>query len=566
MDATGSSAPPSALRLLSLGMQLSILGMTLLTLYAVDGGGIRGISALVILEEVMHRVQRAEGLSSVPLPADYFDLICGTSTGGLIAILLGRLRLSVPEAIDKYRILAAQVFSEKKTWGKDGTFKASNLEKAIKEVVQEKLGPGHADERMFTTEGCKTFVCAVPAKHITTEPRLFRTWKADKCPGPDCTIWEAGRATSAAPTFFKRIYIGKPHLQEEFIDAAMGCNNPVKSLIKEAQREFGLVRKVSCVLSIGTGMPKVSGFEAPGLIQRALPLDLINVLARMAADSDAVALEMKARYQNCPGLYHRLNVERGLEGVALEEWKKLGEVKTHTMTYLGQDDISTDVDVIVKALVGKSSKTFSLGRLDGAVPGYNDVRPEDKSDRKFETRFIVPIGQNENFVGRNDILQQLNKRLFKQEFGQTRVILWGMMGIGKTQIALELAYRRAKIQSVFWTDASTMESFAQSFMKIGDAAGILNPDTKDQELDIVTAWLDSENSGSWLLIVDNFQNLEGAQERDAHAVPRGLLNSLPVMRGAILFTTHERNIAHTITKDSHSKLHVPVMGVDEAIS
>jgi hypothetical protein len=62
----------------------------------------------------------------------------------------------VPEAIDKYRILAKQVFSEKKARIKDGTFKASNLEKAIKGVVEEKLGPGHANERMFTNDRCKT--------------------------------------------------------------------------------------------------------------------------------------------------------------------------------------------------------------------------------------------------------------------------------------------------------------------------------------------------------------------------------------------------------------------------
>ena len=62
----------------------------------------------------------------------------------------------MPEAIDKYRILAEQVFSEKKSRGKNGIFKASNLEKAIKAVVQEKLGAGHADERMLTVEGCKT--------------------------------------------------------------------------------------------------------------------------------------------------------------------------------------------------------------------------------------------------------------------------------------------------------------------------------------------------------------------------------------------------------------------------
>ena len=47
-----------------------------------DGGGIRGISELIILQELMHRVRHARQLDHDPLPAEYFDLICGTSTGG----------------------------------------------------------------------------------------------------------------------------------------------------------------------------------------------------------------------------------------------------------------------------------------------------------------------------------------------------------------------------------------------------------------------------------------------------------------------------------------------------
>jgi hypothetical protein len=52
-----------------------------LRLLSLDGGGIRGISELVILQEIMHRVGRALKVET-PLPADYFDMICGTSTGG----------------------------------------------------------------------------------------------------------------------------------------------------------------------------------------------------------------------------------------------------------------------------------------------------------------------------------------------------------------------------------------------------------------------------------------------------------------------------------------------------
>jgi patatin-like phospholipase/acyl hydrolase len=67
---------------------------------ALDGGGVRGLSSLLIVQRLMHEVQRIminEGNTTddgkLPLPCEYFDLICGTSTGGLIAIMLGRLRM-----------------------------------------------------------------------------------------------------------------------------------------------------------------------------------------------------------------------------------------------------------------------------------------------------------------------------------------------------------------------------------------------------------------------------------------------------------------------------------------
>ena len=63
---------------------------------SLDGGGIRGLSSLLILRTIMERIRLANQLSQTPKPCDYFDLIGGTSTGGLIAIMLGRLRLVSP--------------------------------------------------------------------------------------------------------------------------------------------------------------------------------------------------------------------------------------------------------------------------------------------------------------------------------------------------------------------------------------------------------------------------------------------------------------------------------------
>jgi Patatin-like phospholipase len=63
---------------------------------SLDGGGVRGLSSLLILREVMEEIGRRSGAANTPLPCQYFDLIGGTSTGGLIAIMLGRLRMVFP--------------------------------------------------------------------------------------------------------------------------------------------------------------------------------------------------------------------------------------------------------------------------------------------------------------------------------------------------------------------------------------------------------------------------------------------------------------------------------------
>jgi len=64
---------------------------------SLDGGGVRGLSSLLMLREIMEEVGRRAQVHEPPLPCQYFDLIGGTSTGGLIAIMLGRLRMVVSQ-------------------------------------------------------------------------------------------------------------------------------------------------------------------------------------------------------------------------------------------------------------------------------------------------------------------------------------------------------------------------------------------------------------------------------------------------------------------------------------
>ena len=53
-----------------------------------DGSGIRGLSELLILQEIMERIRVREDREETPLPCDYFDLIGGSSTGGLVVAVI----------------------------------------------------------------------------------------------------------------------------------------------------------------------------------------------------------------------------------------------------------------------------------------------------------------------------------------------------------------------------------------------------------------------------------------------------------------------------------------------
>lgn len=101
---------------------------------------------LIILQEIMHRTYvemegKAPRRDQIPKPADHFDLIVGTGTGGLIALMLGRLRLDIETCKELYVRLTRYVFETDKTIAgipyRSTLFKASKLEEAIMEAVRE---------------------------------------------------------------------------------------------------------------------------------------------------------------------------------------------------------------------------------------------------------------------------------------------------------------------------------------------------------------------------------------------------------------------------------------------
>jgi hypothetical protein len=100
----------------------------------------------LILQELMHRTfveieGRAPRRHEIPKPCDHFDLIVGTGTGGLIALMLGRLRLDIETCKELYVRLTRMVFETDKTIAgipyRSTLFKATKLEEAIKQCVRE---------------------------------------------------------------------------------------------------------------------------------------------------------------------------------------------------------------------------------------------------------------------------------------------------------------------------------------------------------------------------------------------------------------------------------------------
>ncbi|KAL6408074.1 kinesin light chain [Ilyonectria robusta] len=550
-----------------------------LCLLALDGGGIRGLSELMVLEEIMNRINHDLQTDDDVLPADFFDLIGGTSTGGLIALLLGRLRRSVPQARQDYARIAERVFSLPRFYNKN-TFDGKRLEEEVKRV----LGEGRAEERMLDKAGgCKVFVCSIPLQDVKARagPRLFRTYRVRENASFNCTIWEACRATSAAPSYFEPIKIGYESEEEMFVDGGLGTNNPIELVLEEARRVFP-GRKVACVVSIGTGVADAITFPSS---PKTSPVKLLNALKNMATESEATAEKIQVRFRHLKDTYFRFNVDRGLQDIGLEEWKELSRVRTYTDGYMKLDVVSEQIDKVVRALlVSKlvdSGTSPAMIQLPQFAPG--NVGSSQQPPRTLEWQpalplpsflntteqlvshvpapvregiWVVPFDRNYDFVGRGNEMEQLFVKIFPwcKEKTCQRTVLEGLGGAGKTQIALEAAFQVREMRPecfVLWVPVVDAATFENAYRQIG--RGLQIPGIDDLKTDVkalVKKALD-QSGDYWLLIVDNAD--------DEHLLLGGshLADYLPSSdKGSILFTTRTHEVVSklAIRKDDVIKV------------
>lgn len=178
----------------------------------------------------------------------------------------------------------------------------------------------------------RSFVCAV-RKENKAVARL-RTYQSHITLIEDgATIWEAAQATSAASGVFDPVSIGK-HGQE-YVDAALGFNNPVDEVWTEAQDIWApegedLAILVKCFISIGTGNPGTSPIE-DGVFQI-----FTKTLKEIATETERTAEIFKKSYR---GLFSqarcfRFNVDQGLQNVGLEEFNKKNDIASATTLYM----------------------------------------------------------------------------------------------------------------------------------------------------------------------------------------------------------------------------------------
>ncbi|KAK2666288.1 Nucleoside phosphorylase superfamily [Fusarium oxysporum f. sp. vasinfectum] len=188
---------------------------------------------------------------------------------------------------------------------------------------------------------------------------------------------------------------------------------------------------------------------------------------------------------------------------------------------------------------------------------------------------VLPYAQNRKFVGRERFFEDLLSRFRIGESYHARLALFGLGGVGKSQIALEYAYRfRAQHSnaSIFWIHAGNRNRMEQGFNSVAEEIGIprnLYPSTSIFAL--VRSWLSKRLRGPWLMVLDNADDSDVffgklTNEFNSHSTPQHdcLWDFLPQSpNSAILFTTRNKRLGLDLAGGG-DLISVPPMKYSEA--
>ncbi|KAH8916195.1 FabD/lysophospholipase-like protein [Atractiella rhizophila] len=358
---------------------------------AVDNGGICTFSTLYMLEVVMLQVGNLLGVpeGEEVRPCDVFDLICGTSTGGWIALMLGRLGMTVRESISAYEQIVQSVFPEKARLSTEASvYSAERLETVFHEIIA-RHAPSSASASQIPMndepikDRCRTFVLSRYESDavVSTEMRTYHVPAAGRSAAL-CTVWEAARATSSAPGFFPPIVIDKTKY------VAIGNNNPAITAIEESQRIWGEGSQIACLVSLGSGI-------APAVKWGQTESEIEVAVKAIVHDCSHIADQLKMRMQH-GGLghrYHRFSVYT-MGDIKWEEWERTEDVVGRTRAYM--EVMGFEARNAAEFLVQVCSERIAVRRRLPLPPPGSCFAREDEIQRAREAildgRHVAIVG------------------------------------------------------------------------------------------------------------------------------------------------------------------------------
>lgn len=300
---------------------------------SIDGGGIRGILPAMILNKLEQTIQHIEGANA--RLADYFDLIAGTSTGGIIAGLLlvpdknGRPKYRAKDALDLYQTRGHEIFNIE-LWDRIKTLGGLGESKYPVKELERHLANYFGETRL----GDLLRPCLIPAYDVTKRKAIFFNKLDASNPKRNFLVKDVLRATSAAPTYFETALI-KSEDQTHFplIDGGVVANNPAMDAYVEARNiRFSELPNGSgrpnypkvedmIIISLGTGSEKIQyhydKVKSWGQLEWIRPI--IDIL--MSGNEETVNYQLRALFNttNYPGHFVRMDPSLGNASTELDD-------------------------------------------------------------------------------------------------------------------------------------------------------------------------------------------------------------------------------------------------------
>ncbi|XP_062860271.1 calcium-independent phospholipase A2-gamma [Trichomycterus rosablanca] len=298
---------------------------------SIDGGGTRGLVAL----QTLHKL---ESLTGKPI-YQLFDYICGVSTGAILAFMLGVFRIPLTECEELYRKLGSDVFKQNPIVGtvKMGWSHAFYDSHIWENILKERIGPRLMIDTAKDAECPKVAaVSTVVNRGLPLKAYIFRNYnlppgvRSHYLGGSQHQMWQAIRASSAAPGYFQEYVLG----QDLHQDGGLLINNPTALAIHECKCLWPNT-PVQCVVSLGTGRYEATG-KSSSSTYTSLKTKLAHVISS-ATDTEEVHTMLDALLPS--DTYFRFNPYLS-EDVPLDESRRerLNFLKAEGECYLTRNE------------------------------------------------------------------------------------------------------------------------------------------------------------------------------------------------------------------------------------